>query len=468
MTDIPTERAVLCGLVQNGREAYMDVQDLLGPGSFTDTSNAIIFTCLSEMYEGSYEYDLPSFLSAASSLNFGETMQDPKQIKYLKSLATTPVSLDNTRKHAVKLSKLAIIRELQTATKKAHKELSNLNGSESIEAILGAAEKSIFETTMKMQGREGGDIEMLSDGILDYVEWLEENKCDFIGIPSPYQRFNHVTGGGLRRGSVSLIGARPKNFKSSVCKDVGLSIARKNIPILVLDTEMNSKDIKNKIMACMSGVKINHIENGKYSDNAITKRSVIEAAQKFNSLPFYYKSVAGKKFDDILSIVRRWIFQYVGFDEDGNTNDCLVLYDYFKLQETDKLGQMQEYQAMGFQISDMTNFAIQYDIPVLAFVQLNRDGVEKEAATAISQSDRLLWLCSSFSILKKKTQAEIQEDGLQNGNVKLIPLECRFGPGMQDGDYINIYVNADTSYIEERSCKSEIVRENDDSDKIAD
>lgn len=463
--DLSTEKAVLCGLVQNGMEAYIDVRDLIGSGSFTDTYNAIIFSCLSKMFEDNYGYDFPSFLSAANSLNFGETMQDEKQVKYVKSLSNTPVGLENVRKHAVKLSKLAIIRELQSASQKVHQNLNNMTGDESVESILAAAESAIFEATLRLQGKESGDVEKLSDDIVEYLNWLEVNKCDFLGVPSPYQRWNAVTGGGFRRKTVSLFGARPKSSKTTMAKDIGLHTAGKNIPVLLLDTEMDSKDIKNKIIACMSDTEIYLIETGRYADNPITKKRVMQAAQKFDSMPFYYKSISGKKFDDILSMIRRWLFQYVGFDEDGNTNDCLIVYDYFKLQDSDKLKSMQEYQVMGFQVADMTNFAIQYDVPIAAFVQLSRDGIDKETSAAISQSDRLLWLCSSFSILKRKTESEIQEDGLSNGNIKLIPLEARYGPAMKDGDYINLYVNFNTSKIEERSCKSEIG--GDDSERIA-
>lgn len=461
--DLNTEKAVLCGLVQNGKEAYIDIKDLLSTSSFTDTTNSFIFTVLAKLFEENYDYDLPSFVSTAYSLNLGESIE--AKIDYVKSLSKTPVSLDNVRKHAIKLSKLGIIRQLQSASQQSYKDLNNMTGDESVDTILSTAEKSIFDATLSLQGNDSNSVEHLGDDIFEYLEWLKENKCEFLGIPLPYSRWNSVTGGGARRGTVSLIGARAKHGKSSCAKDIGIYAGKKGIPVLLLDTEMNSKDIKNKILSSIANISTKDIETGSYSDNAIIEKKVINAAKLLQSINFDYKSIAGKSFDDVLSIIRRWIFQYVGFDENGNTNDCLIIYDYFKLQESDKLKTMQEHQVMGFQITSMTNFAIEYDVPIVAFVQLNRKGIESETTDVISQSDRLLWLCSSFSILKRKTEAEIQEDGLQNGNVKLIPLEARYGPAMKDGDYINLYVNFDTSYVEEKSCKSEIG--DDDSQKIA-
>lgn len=470
MVDTATERALLCGLVQNGREALIDVQDIIGPTSFSDTANSVIYTCLCAMYEDNYEYDMPSFLSAASSLSFGELINNKEQLEYIRELSNTPVGLDNVRRHAVKLSKLALIRKLQGASRETYKLLSQLSGTESIDKIMATAEKEIFAATMQLNGHTETNVELIGDDIFEYLEWLEENECDQIGVPSPYKRWSIATGGGYRRGTTTLMGARPKTGKSSVAKDIAYYTAMNGIPVLVLDTEMNSRDQKNKLLSSISKVGTSLIERGKFAADPSKKNSVNRAAEALKKLPYYYKSICGKSFDDVLSIIRRWIFQYVGFDEEGNTNDCLVIYDYFKLQEAEKLQQVQEYQALGFQIADMTNFCIQYDIPTVAFVQLNREGIDKESTASISQSDRLLWLCASFTIIKRKTEEEIQQDGIKNGNLKFIPLEARFGPGLKDGDYICVWLDGPTSHIEEKCFKSEIVQKGDNgnSSKIGD
>ena len=67
---------------------------------------------------------------------------------------------------------------------------------------------------------------------------------------------------------------------------------------------------------------------------------------------------------------------------------------------------IQEYQALGFQITNLHNLAVKYDFACLAFVQLNRDGITKESTDAVSGSDRLIWLCTSFSIFKEKSAEE--------------------------------------------------------------
>ena len=155
--------------------------------------------------------------------------------------------------------------------------------------------------------------------------------------------------------------------------------------------------------------------------------------------------------------MRRWIAQTVGFDENGRTNDCMIIYDYLKLMTSDSISSsLQEFQVLGFQITSLHNFCVQYDCPCLSFVQLNRDGITKESTDVVSGSDRLIWLCTSFSIFKSKSEEEVAEDGPENGNRKLVPLVARHGSGLADGDYINVKMRGEVGKIEEGVTRNEL------------
>ena len=143
--------------------------------------------------------------------------------------------------------------------------------------------------------------------------------------------------------------------------------------------------------------------------------------------------------EDQLSIMRRWLAKEVGVNAQGKSNDCVIIYDYLKIMDSaDISGDMKEYQALGFLMTSLHNFAIRYEVPVLALVQLNRDGINKESTDTASGSDRIIWLCSNFSIYKSKSDEEIAKDGPENGNRKLVPVISRHGEGLADKDYINI------------------------------
>ena len=225
----------------------------------------------------------------------------------------------------------------------------------------------------------------------------------------------------------------------------------------MLDTEMSKEDHLNRMLANLSGVDINKISTGKFTENPLEKEKVEKAAQELKDIPYHYISIAGQSFENILALMRKWVYQHVGFDESGVTNDCLVVYDYLKLMGSEGISSsMQEYQVLGFQITQLHNFMVKYDVPCLSFVQLNRDGITKESTDVVSGSDRLIWLCTSFSIFKMKSEEEIAEDKIENGNRKLVPVVARHGCGLDDGDYISMNMFGSIGKLAEGRTRNEL------------
>jgi len=269
---------------------------------------------------------------------------------------------------------------------------------------------------------------------------VSSNPLDQVGIPTGFNRYDFSIGGGLRRGTVNVVGARPKIGKTLFGENVGIYIAKHlGIPVLNLDTEMMRKDHQDRGMAMLTEIAISDIETGKFSENSYKNQKIRKAADEVKDIPYYHKSIGGKPFEDQLSVMRRWIAKEVGVNAEGNAKDCVIIYDYLKIMDSaDISGDMKEYQALGFLMTSLHNFAIRYEVPILAFIQLNRDGITKESTDTASGSDRIIWLCSNFSIYKSKSDEEIAKDGPENGNRKLVPVIARHGEGLADKDYINI------------------------------
>lgn len=454
LLDIGAERAVLAGIFQYGIDGYITVSNLITADSFGNTNNQIIFKCLEKIINNNQSVDIASIIATAKHLEVYDIISTPQELKYIKSLFDFPINKDNIFNFAIQIKKFEFARKIKKLTTKVNKDVESINGTESINDIIQLLENPVTEF---LREDDGGDTpEKIGKDIENYIDFLKDNKCDVIGIPTGFSKYDEAIGGGLRRKCVDLIAARPKVGKSVFADNVALNVASKNIPVLMLDTEMSKEDHLNRLLANMSGVPINEIATGQFAEDEEKYKKVIENMEKLSSIPYSYISVAGKPFEQILNLIKRWILQEVKTDENGKTNNCLIIYDYLKLMSSSSItNNIQEYQALGFQITSLHNLCVKLDIPCLSFVQLNRDGITKESTDAVSGSDRLIWLCTSFSIFKIKSPEELAEDGPNAGNRKLVPIVSRHGAGLDDGDYINMLMQGAHSKLRELKTRNE-------------
>jgi len=456
LQDLGAERAVLAGLFAYGLESYIEISDVLDYNSFANQSNQIIYKCIEKVFTNEAEIDVATFLSAAENIGFSEFFKDKRELTYIKSLMDFPIKKDNVIYFAAQVKKFELGRKIKSLANKISFDADQIKGDENVDEIISIIENPIVEFLKEDDSKTKP--EKIGEGVEDYIEFLLENKCDQIGISSGFDRYDAAIGGGLRRKCVDLVSARPKVGKSVFGDNVAVHAASKNVPVLMLDTEMSKEDHLNRIIASISKVSINDISTGNFAKDDEKFIAVQDAVEKIKSIPYTYVTVAGMPFESILNVIKRWILQEVGTDENGRTNECLVVYDYLKLMSSTSItNNIQEYQALGFQITNLHNLAVKYDFACLAFVQLNRDGITKESTDAVSGSDRLIWLCTSFSIFKEKSAEETAEDGPRAGNRKLVPIVSRHGPGMQDGNYINLNMSGQHALLTELRTRDELV-----------
>lgn len=468
LCDPAAERAVLAGIIAYGDDAYLDIADIIQDTTFTIDSNSIIYQCLKKICEDSSrpKIDIAFIYSTAQELGFANILSKKDEAQHLKAIADFPVSLENVRKFAAKIRKLEIARLLRKQLETAQDKILDINGSEPIAAILGIAEDAIFNFSSLLNDNDNNPVHVGKD-IDAYIKSLEENPIDQIGIPTGFPVYDKAIGGGFRKGTVNVIAARPKTGKTLLADNIGFYIANKlKIPVLNMDTEMNTVDHINRVLAMNTEIEINAIETGKFAESPDKKIKILEASNKLKETPLFYKSIAGKPFEEQLAIMRRWICKEVGLNDDGTAKQCVIVYDYLKLMDSTGMSQdMKEYQVLGFMMTALHNFAVRYQIPILSFIQLNRDGITKESTDTASGSDRIIWLCSNFSIFKRKSDEEIAEDGPDSGNRKLLPLVSRHGGGLDDNDYINCTMKGWCAKITEGQTRLELLNNNSPRDK---
>lgn len=465
LSDPSAERALLSTICQYGDEVFLEVNDLISDSTFTVDSNKIIYQCLKHVLGQNTKVviDIGILYSAAKDLGLDHILQRKEEVQHLKAIFDFPANKANAVTFAAKIKKLEIARKLYNQLEDTKDKILEVSGQESITQILGIAEDGIFNFSAQLTDSDGSPSHVATD-LEAYIDNLINNPIKQVGISTGFPVYDAAIGGGLRKSTINVIAARPKTGKTLLADNMGFYIANKlGIPVLNLDTEMTKEDHLNRLIAMITEIEISKIETGKFTESTVLTDKVNKAVEELKKTPLFYKPIPGKPFDEQLSIMKRWLVKEVGLNTDGTAKPCVVFYDYLKLMDSQGIGQdMKEYQVLGFMMTSLHNFACKYQIPIVAFIQLNRDGITKETTDTASGSDRIIWLCSNFTIFKRKSDEEIAEDGTESGNRKLIPVISRHGPGIEDNDYINCHMKGWCAKIIEGKTRIEIMNNGGD------
>lgn len=451
LNDSGCERSVLSAILNHGADLLIDIEEILDTKDFYWSINRTIFSIIKYLvHEKNLDkFDAPTIVSNAKIFNYNKFDENSKELDYLEALFANTPTYNNAKSIAAQIYKLSLARQAIGCVNNIAEDLKKISGSENIDTIISKIENPVFEFTGKLINKDKSLL-LLHNNIEERLKILSEEPKSIAGLPTGFNNWDQCIGGGFRRGCVNVIGARAKVGKSNMCLNIAKNMAELGIPVLYLDTEMDIESQQNRLISLVTGVRLDNIETGKFSTIKEENEIVLSNIEKIKNLPISHVNIAGQSIDASLSLARRWLIKNVGVASNGLVNPCLIIFDYLKLMSAEGLkGNIQETQLLGFLITALHNFAVKWGLPILASVQLNRDGVEKEGAEVISGSDRILWLSSSFTILKKKSQEELIEDPPKNGMMKLVVTDTRFGPGMSKGDYVNLITDFSRSSIKE-------------------
>lgn len=455
LTDYNTEQIIISSLLKDPKQSYYKCDDYINGSDLFYLEHQVIYNAVESLVNSGLDV-----ISKADIINYIKTHNAKADNKFnfvelFTELQDFSVPSDNLPKYCQKISSLNFGRKLREALSSGIKKIESISGEEKITEILNLAEKPIIDCTESLlYDSETIEFNQIVD---DYIEYLATARPEQKGIPTGFPIFDRSIGGGLRTPGVHLIGGRSKSGKSFMGCQMAVNIGGQGIPVLYLDTELTREIVLDRILACISDVDIDIINTGLFQDSQENSRKVQQGVKKFKQMNISYRNISGMDYKEWISIIRRWIVQSVGFNDDGTTKDCVVVLDYIKTMDLNQLGRFSEWQYLGQVITDLHNLCIKYNIPILSFTQLNRDGITNEGQGVVSGSDRLIFLCSSFSIMKKKEPEDMTADppvDLPNaenmsGDRKLIVVASRFGPGTNEGEYINLITNLSKGQIRE-------------------
>ena len=450
MANIAAEFGLLAGLCRNP-DLYFDLQQHLSIDDFTSKAHRDFFIVLQRLLMNATQQLVvtqPGLLAEATSLGLKDFYTTCGDGELIEACLTHTASKDDTLRSFAQVKRESVKRQYNEMFKQNIKYLGET--SDSTSDIITKMDSGLMSLGNKLQGVISDEIINLSERAYDIIMDLASRPGELgvdIGFPI-WQR----SIGGLRNGSVTFLAATAKAGKSQIGARAAVELS-KYIPVLYCDSELN--EVAQSVRAFGMFTEINYeiLETGYWKcdtpkiladgyDKTFAlqckmARPILEDPNikaEFQKRELFYKKMTGMTAREMIPFLRRWVMQHVGLDKDSRTPRCLVVWDYIKLARVDEVQKMGvgAHDVLGDACMALHDFAEEYNLPILAFGQTNRQ--MDIDLNMIAGAKKIVELVDSISLFRRKDPDDLIVD--PHGTHEIHQLASRYGKGVST--YINV------------------------------
>jgi len=206
-------------------------------------------------------------------------------------------------------------------------------------------------------------------------------------IPFGIPYLDNMTGG-MQKGDVTLIAARPHMGKSQVLLKIVANILPTRKKILLVSMEMNLEQITRRFIGVSTRINPKLIREGHVSHFSNT--ALDEFQEGLGGLETMYMVAGG--FSSKLKDLESYIV---------SCNPDIVFIDAGYLLQPDTKGFKSRHETIASVIEGLKNIAMRYDVPICTTVQINREGGKKKniGLENLAETDTLGQLSSIAMVL---------------------------------------------------------------------
>lgn len=265
----------------------------------------------------------------------------------------------------------------------------------------------------------GNDLEQYTELIDKYWGEIEaRQETGYAGIPFKFPALNdYVT---IEKGELIIFGAQQKVGKSIMLLNCAVDLMRQGYSVLYIDSELSSRMFTSRLIAHLTGIEYRNLTSGRY--NHEEEEKIKQAIGWIKHQRFNHIYLPVFEPDTIYMLVKQTMHKF--------PLDVLII-DYFKSSgnETDAF---QTYAAMG-KCTDLVKNEIAGSMNIAAI-----GAAQATSTNKLADSAKIARNASTIVMLMDKTPDEIQEDGAECGNKKMVVTINRNGMQHTQGEYIDL------------------------------
>lgn len=218
---------------------------------------------------------------------------DEHTLPALTAMATYMPSAANTRRYAAIVAEHHRRRQLIAAADEIGTEA--FREEVPVAAQIDAAQMVLARLATVKARREPQHIHQSLAEYMQLLHDLSEGKNP--AIPLGIRRLDQLLNGGIRRGEMMVIGARPKHGKTALALALARNVAR-DYGVLFISQEMAVSQLMHRHVAAMGSVDLGRILRADATDSGMWDR-VTEAAERLGRLKLVHDEQSAQSLMDV-------------------------------------------------------------------------------------------------------------------------------------------------------------------------
>lgn len=283
-------------------------------------------------------------------------------LKYCAQLRMSAVSAANIAYHAEIVREKADKRALVAIGMEAQElAASHANAASCVDLVA-----SKLETLT--QRKTAFEPKLIGDTMVDYLTMIQDRMA---GLNKPiatgYQHFDELMGGGLERGTMTVVAGRPGTGKTAFGLGIARNVALDGGKSAILSMEMSARQLNDRNMAAIGRIPITWLRKPSENDrDSPYWDSLAYAAKRARNMNMWIDEQAGMNMLELRAKARK-IKRKTGLD-------ILVIDQLSFLTGGDA---DQDWQRIGQYTRGIIEVAKSLDIAVVLLAQLNRKCEER-------------------------------------------------------------------------------------------
>ena len=246
----------------------------------------------------------------------------------------------------------------------------------------------------------------INQSLSDYLKLLQNlSEGKNPAIPTGIAGLDRILNGGMRRGEMMVIGARPKHGKTALALALARNFAR-SYSVLFMSQEMPVSQLMHRHIAAMGSVDLGRILRADATDQGMWER-VAEAAERLGSLNLVHDDQSSLSLMDVRRKAIKVKRQY-GLD--------VLFVDFLQLMQG--AGEDNRNRELDVIVNGIKALALDLDIAVVVLSQMSRKADEhfirptmthlRDSGAIEAAADQIALLFTDWAHPLSKREAEFK------------------------------------------------------------